>query len=1760
MFSNNQPKVQTKEYEVKTQEEENAVLRNYGHPAGFRRSPLGGETYGSPKKEPQNNQNFANAVATATATAAISTNKPFATTLSKQDEVEAEKERKLAAADGANPIISSIFDLSHIPIHYHHKYHGLPYITDLEGNDIFLEEDIAENYFGTKARKSFFTLFSKMNYNKYNIVPSIMPDDMDDEDEFGEYGEGEDGEGSTARRTITGTTASRATTADRGGDRKQSINTINTLSDLRSIGDNYSIDNSTILTAPSLMLTNHTSGNHHHHDDNETIISSYFPELQPLFVANAAAAASASSFPGRIASSSNVALSFDHRSRLTNPHFFDDLQSFSSNDCIKQSIDSQILSKKTKLPIKKKKAPLSLSSNVSLAGSSHVSSIGGIGGSRRVNLRKMKNHRNNGGIRLKPLGLSASTSQLPSSLSSSTPSTANPLNLTIHVPSSSSASSSSSVDHGKPKENWELLTETRPSSPRTCYLSACIREGIQPLPNIIIRKKYTTILDLSHFGIGDTMGKILAECLKDLPSLEMISLNDNNLTDTSLQYLIDAIAQIPSLKVLNLSRNKIDGYSATALSNYVRRSDCPLITLILQNADVDDGECDNFVQTLISNEQLLELDLSSNLLGSAETLSSFDKNTKTGGEALAEYLSSSCCRLKILKLAWNNIRLKSAWSLLSSLSINSTITYLDLNSNGLGSKAGEILGDALMENRTLKTLLVNNNNFTSTACISLCIGVVENMALQCLEMNENPIGLIGARMIMQISTALGTRISLSCKNCNTVTVDSSCWYDPSIPYGEFTLHLSQPFERAIAFHLLQIIASHATYIFEYFYHEADSHKKGGNGGGGGGKKEKLTLIQSISKDREQYLNSEQLQYLSGLKTIYNASTNLKLAEKLFYEADEDNSGKLDKYELSAVLEKIGFHIDNDHLQDLFLLFDIDGTGMIDLSEFLSLLKSQQRETLLRIKELTEYPMMALETTPSIKYIPPKTGILHCKIVDGFIQKSRFYTFSSLDSKYAINMAKGIGDMSLLSEAVKHNKIRYNEALSMFKTIYKDGERNKSKILLRILPQMMYTTEALQLLSKITNDSYPELQRIKMTFGISLKPLLGLYNGYYVLDLSKEIHRVCLSRLLEQSGNICNKRNKESIIKSGKVGDTSQHQNWTCFRNELFNNQKIEITATRFTPMPLQGILSFDFVSCSRPSLAGELTISDKRLCKVLYNLCLLPSSKLSEGLHLLHSWKKRCQTTSQDKKLLMPIYSFPVSKALEIGRELEDFYSHLEERETLVRNGAKKEEIKVQTKRNMMERPTTRESSTALDDIDTVQQLMKENNKKRFDDNDGGDGDGDGNSTIAEESEEGGGGGGGDDDNTVMTNGTFESEEEEGDKRNGEGMKDDGGDYIKIEEDEETVGGDEEEKQKEVDDDESLILKEQKELEREEAEEEEEFKNLSSSVSYAEQQQNGGDAEIGIDAERPATGLGGEEQMDENSLELSANQQIKLRKRRIKEQKIRLYNLLYTRDISLCAKAIRFVEVIDETFNRLWILCRHLGLIIQLFQQLFPSHKVRKTTYYGSYAVEIIICLFNRIIDLHNFELLYELLSPSDCAALYGRLGLLNLFNPLKPEMTFELCLDRLEERIVAKIIIYLSVLEPGINIVYKRFQWKRELDPTPGWEVTDAMFTETGLYTHGYFAFTYYSGEGKFKMGCIPDVFARRALCQMVLINENEVYCNNLLFDREDDHFNNIVIGNKGINDTDFIMEYVNSSIKHYQQNMDLWLGYLVATPSSSY
>jgi Ran GTPase-activating protein (RanGAP) involved in mRNA processing and transport len=314
------------------------------------------------------------------------------------------------------------------------------------------------------------------------------------------------------------------------------------------------------------------------------------------------------------------------------------------------------------------------------------------------------------------------------------------------------AASVDSFDAPSVKDDVEHGTMT---SPRTRYITSCITKKLNPRMSLIVRKRVSPELNLQHQGMGDEMGLLFAESLKDIPYIHSLDISDNNLSDVSVGPILQAIISLPNITHLNLSKNNLDLTSSQALAAYLSTPNCPLRRLILQKSDIDDHECQLFVTALTGNTTLEELDMSSNLIGQAELMNTVHPELITGGEALADLLASNSCGLKVLRLGWNLIRLDGGIALAGCVSTNKYMTHLDLSYNALGKEGGEKLGSALLHNNTLQQLLLSNNNLNFTACFAICVAIEENFSLRKVNMDGNPIGEGGGQILMQIPFTAG---------------------------------------------------------------------------------------------------------------------------------------------------------------------------------------------------------------------------------------------------------------------------------------------------------------------------------------------------------------------------------------------------------------------------------------------------------------------------------------------------------------------------------------------------------------------------------------------------------------------------------------------------------------------------------------------------------------------------------------------------------------------------------------------------------------------------------------------------------------------------------------------------------------------------------------------------------------------------------------------------------------------------------------------
>lgn len=174
-------------------------------------------------------------------------------------------------------------------------------------------------------------------------------------------------------------------------------------------------------------------------------------------------------------------------------------------------------------------------------------------------------------------------------------------NHSIYSHSNSSNSNSKNAKNNIPSISIPrniYINDLKLLSPRTRFISSCMREGLNPRASLLIRKSLTNKLKLPHMSMGDQMADLLAQSLCDLTDIEAIDLKDNILTDVSLEPLIRSICHIPKLQVLNFSNNTIGHISAKAMSDYLSMPLCPLKRLILNDANIGDYECEYIITSI----------------------------------------------------------------------------------------------------------------------------------------------------------------------------------------------------------------------------------------------------------------------------------------------------------------------------------------------------------------------------------------------------------------------------------------------------------------------------------------------------------------------------------------------------------------------------------------------------------------------------------------------------------------------------------------------------------------------------------------------------------------------------------------------------------------------------------------------------------------------------------------------------------------------------------------------------------------------------------------------------------------------------------------------------------------------------------------------------------------------------------------------------------------------------------------------------------
>jgi hypothetical protein len=312
--------------------------------------------------------------------------------------------------------------------------------------------------------------------------------------------------------------------------------------------------------------------------------------------------------------------------------------------------------------------------------------------------------------------------------------------------------------------------------------------------------------------------------------------------------------------------------------------------------------------------------------------------------------------------------------------------------------------------------------------------------------------------------------------------------------------------------------------------------------------------------------------------------------------------------------------------------------------------------------------MSLSTDSPAPYKPPKVGYLSLQLVDGYLKKSQSRVISKSLTQVVHDLSSSTGPASgsgssgpsksaAVSSATSYNEkqyllnftmdnsiFRFNEAMMIYKLLYQDGI-NRYFVISEILQRFDAPHDARNFLKKIilsytkqrrhskgssrsshTKDYEHHMLLLKKYMGSALNPIIGSFNGYYILDLSNSLDFFCFKKLIQHQEQQQQENVLRAKMKNGTSAarlDTSQLGNCSCFRNvqvisskkgvdiaNLINSNTLSSTND---DLPTSGKVSFDYISQSRPSNSEDtIILSDTRFVSLLLKMDIISASEQAD--------------------------------------------------------------------------------------------------------------------------------------------------------------------------------------------------------------------------------------------------------------------------------------------------------------------------------------------------------------------------------------------------------------------------------------------------------------------------------------------------------------------------------------------------------------------
>ena len=229
----------------------------------------------------------------------------------------------------------------------------------------------------------------------------------------------------------------------------------------------------------------------------------------------------------------------------------------------------------------------------------------------------------------------------------------------------------------------------------------------------------------------------LAQGLKANNSLKELSLFVN-LDASNVGSLVDGLAYNTTVEKLMLTKSALKPDCIKTLAAFLQ-ADQQLKSLHLDNCFIEDEDLAELVNALQNHCTLKELRL----------VGTFDKPDATFAicSLLQQNRLENLCVHRRRHLAEGK-KLDTSW-LVPALTINSSLTALDLSENNLDNHVLEQLSEALSVNSTLEEIRLHGNHITNQGVQSFASRIGEMKGLKKLYLQRNQLDEIGANYLLE---------------------------------------------------------------------------------------------------------------------------------------------------------------------------------------------------------------------------------------------------------------------------------------------------------------------------------------------------------------------------------------------------------------------------------------------------------------------------------------------------------------------------------------------------------------------------------------------------------------------------------------------------------------------------------------------------------------------------------------------------------------------------------------------------------------------------------------------------------------------------------------------------------------------------------------------------------------------------------------------------------------------------------------------------